>query len=308
VLSAAVGIVAVASSLAFGTSFGVTRLADLGGFPAATGFAFEHNLFGSSCAVAAVVLLGLWRAGAEVVPARHALFGFWIASIATAASFTRGAWIAYATGVFVVFVVEQRSVSGRSFAHLATQGLGILLLLLATGFVVGGLAQAGREAITMLQVQGQRALEFETGTGGRRTREWQAALIEAQAAPVFGLGANSYGQRHVERTLHGNIPSFLGNWAIRTLHDGGVIGFVMLLVFIGGTVWPSHWLRYASGSAAASAGALAAGGVTIAVAYLAADGLLLVWPWVFLGLVWVWRAAAREEDQGASPLRISATS
>lgn len=300
VASATIGIVAVASSLAFGTSFGVTRLADLGGFPAATGLAFEHNLFGSSCAIAAVVLLGAWRAGVHWGSSRLLLSGFWVTTMATVVSATRGAWIACVIGVVVVFLLLPRPARGRAFARILVQGTGVVLVVLAAAVALDGAQRLGDVAVEALRTQGQRAFELQMGTGGQRTREWGIALTEVQASPVFGFGTNSYGQHHVERTLRGNIPSYIGNWAVRTLYDAGVIGLAVLAMFLAGIVWPSHWLRHASGEQALVAGALVAGGIVLVFAYLAADGFLLVWPWVFLGMTWSWRQAARTEASAST--------
>src|SRR3990170_6870569 len=59
-VSAATGVLALVSHWVWHTQWGVTQLETLGRFPAATGFAYEHDVFGSTSAAGALAFLVLW--------------------------------------------------------------------------------------------------------------------------------------------------------------------------------------------------------------------------------------------------------
>jgi hypothetical protein len=115
----------------------------------------------------------------------------------------------------------------------------------------------------------------------------------------FGLGTNSYGQRHFERTISGPKPAFVGNWFVRILYDSGIVGLLLFLAFAVPIVWPDARLRNAKGDLAPIARALTFGCTVLAVSYLATDALLLVWPWVLLGLTRAARVLSAEQEWGS---------
>lgn len=285
--NALIGIAAVGAHLLAGSFWGVRVLEQPEGFPAAAGVAFEPNLFGSTCAIGAVLLLGLWRVRNPVIEARSAIIGFWLCAAGLVLSMTRGAWIGFAVGAVAVVLLTRRDVGKRNVGRLFLGGAALLVSALALAFVVGqGPAATGlvRDASTAIGEQGGRTFEFDRGTGYLRAAEWQMALEDARSSPLFGLGANTYGERHSVITLDGVIPAYLGNWVVRTLHDAGIVGFVLLAGIFASMVWPGRQVRTRVGEEAAVVRILCAAGLTMIVAYLAADAFLLVWPWAVLGI------------------------
>lgn len=280
---AAVGIAALASHYAFGTQFGITLLDTLDLFPSVKGVAYEHDLYGSTCAVGVVVFFVLWRERSRILTDGWLLVGGWLCAAGCALALARGAWVALAiAGIVALWTSRPR----RSIAPLVAGGLaavvvGALLLGLFTSFDVG--EKAGTTA-GALHVQSSRALSFGSTTGAQRVAEWKLAYADISASPLLGSGAISYGQHHLIKTQYGSKPAFLGNWLVRIVYDTGLVGLGLFLAFALPIVWPSDSVVGASGESAVVARALVCGCIVIAVAYLATDALLLVWPWILLGL------------------------
>ena len=300
---AVIGLIAVVSHAVTGSTWGITLLDRPAGFAAATGIAFEHNLYGSMCAMGALAFLGLWRQAGAWSSSRSALAGFWVCAAGLVASLTRGAWVGFAAGLLVLVMITKPA-PGRSLLRLAAAGVGIALAILALLFVTGRGAQidAAFDAATgAVGEQAGRTLEFGRETGLARVTEWEIATHEVLAAdPVFGLGTDSYGQVHLEEGRFGPIPAFLGNWVVRTFHDGGIVALVALATFFLAVAWPSRGLRAADGELAIAVRALIAAAACAAVSYLATDGLYFVWPWLVLGLIRAGRASLQEQGANAT--------
>lgn len=292
-VSEAIGLLALVAHWASGSSWGITRVDTLAGFPAITGLAHEHDLYGSMAAVGTVVFLALWRQRNSIVGRNAALLGFWISAAGLLLSLTRGAWVAAAIGIVAVALLTRPSDRSRSLPRLAVGGAAMVALAAALLVGLGAapdLGDVGSSTVSTVTEQAGQVLDFGSSTGAARVAEWRISLDEWRHAPVFGLGTNSFGQRHFEMSINGPIPAFVGNWVIRTLYDSGVIGLAMLATSLGALLWPSRALRVVDGDAGVVARSLLCGGIVIVVAYLAADGLLLVWPWILFGLS---RAARR---------------
>lgn len=294
---ATVGIAAVGAHVVAGTTWGVTILEQPKGYPAPVGLSFEHNLFGSSCGIGAVVFLGLWRVRSPLLTRRWSRAGFWLCTAALVLSLTRGAWIGAAVGAVLVIMLT-RGDTDRRLSHVVWESSVALAAVIAIVVALGYGSVATRlatEAGASVSEQGGRVLEFSKSTGYLRTAEWRTAITDAGLDPLFGLGADTYGSRHTEMTLHGPIPSYLGNWLVRSFHDGGLIGMVLLAGSFLAIAWPGRAIRWAVGLWAPLARVLCAGAITLLVAYLATDAFLFVWPWAFLGLVRVARTHALGE-------------
>jgi O-antigen ligase len=299
--SAVVGMFALAWHWATGSGWGIVRLETLAGFPAVMGVAFEHGVYGSVCAALSVASLSLWREGGVVITRSQAAAGFWLGAGGTLLSLSRGAWVAFVVGIAGVWLVRVRG--GRSIAALLVWGaLGLAAAGMAIGWFAGdATTDAGASTASAVGTQAGQVLAFGGSTGAQRLAEWRTSLQEVSTSPWLGLGTNSYGQRHVDRTQYGPKPAYVGNWAVRTLYDSGVIGLLLLAGFLGFSVWPGPVVRAAGGDTGAVARAFALAGSMLAVAYLATDALLLVWPWVAFGLSRSARVLAAEEASAGVP-------
>lgn len=294
--SAAVGIWALAWHWATGSGWGIVRLETLAGFPAVMGVAFEHGVYGSVCAALAIAAMALWREDNPVLTRAQAAMLFWLGTGGTLLSLSRGAWVAYVLGIAAVWLVRV----GRSTAGLLVWGaLALAAAGVGAGFLAGASTTgAGSETAAAVQTQAGQVLAFGGSTGAARLQEWQTSLSETARSPLLGLGTNSYGQRHFDRTQYGPKPAYVGNWAVRTVYDSGLIGLLLLAGALGAAVWPGPRVRRAEGELAPIARALALGGLVLLVAYLATDALLLVWPWIWFGLARSARLLATEQGDG----------
>lgn len=296
--SAAAGIAMLAASYAIGSTLGVTRLETLGGFPAITGFAYEHDVFGSSCAALAIVFLALWREENPLMSHPAAAASFWMCTAATLLSLSRGAWLGFAAGLLVAWLATGRR--ARPMTGLVLTSAMVVALVGAGSLAVTSesATQVGAGTATAVSSQAQQALNLSSSTGARRLVEWQMSLGEVRSSPWFGLGTNSYGQRHFDKTLFGPKPAFVGNWFVRILYDSGIVGLLLFFAFGVPIVWPDARLRVAAGDLAPIARALTFGCTVLAVSYLATDALLLVWPWLLLGLTRAARVMSAEQERG----------
>ena len=289
------GILLLVTHYALGTSFGVTRLETLAGFPAANGLSYEHGLFGSTCAAGAVAFFMLWGERNPLFTEGVSVLGFWVCAAGTAISLSRGAWVGMVVALAVLAFAYGRvaQVAGRLLltAVLAAALAGALLVAYPSS------AGVGAETASALSTQAGRSVSLtSTATGLYRLEKWETSLEEIGSSPLLGLGTNSYGQRHFDLTIYGPKPAYVGNWFVRTLYDSGVIGLFLLLAFATPIVWPGRGVRRASGELAPVARALTGACVVLAVAYLATDSLLLVWPWILLGLTRAARVLTRAES------------
>lgn len=287
-VSATAGIVALVSHYVWHTQWGVTQLETLGRFPAATGFAYEHDVFGSTSAAGALAFLVLWLQRNPLLSRAWAAAGFWVCAAGLVLSLARGAWIGFAAGiVLAVFVVPRGTGAARGLLSLLLAGAIVIGAVALAGFWFGRpaeVASVGASTATTIGEQAGRVLELRTSTGAARLQEWTTSLREVRGSLLFGLGTNSFGQRHSEQTIRGLVPAFVGNWAVRTLYDSGVVGLALLAAFLASIAWPGPRVRRAVGDLAPVARAFVVAAGALLVAYLATDALLLVWPWILFGI------------------------
>lgn len=293
---AAVGIALLASSWALGTSFGVTRLETLAGFPAANGLSYEHDLFGSTCAAATIAFLVLSRERNPLFSPGASALGFWVCLGGTVLSLARGAWVGFAVAFIATWLVSLRG--SRGLARLIVFATLIACVGILVALSWGSSGDVGSSTASAVTAQASSSLNLSaSATGARRLVEWRTSLHEVRTSLLLGLGTNSYGQRHFDETLNGPKPAFVGNWFVRTLYDSGLVGLLLLFAFAGPIVWPDARVRHANGELAGVVRALVLACVVLVVSYLATDSLLLVWPWVLLGLTRAARVMSAEEER-----------
>lgn len=139
------------------------------------------------------------------------------------ASMTRAVWIA---GLFMVcgaFIVSRRrdradvpKPTGRRPATSRALAAGAAMTVLLV--TLGGPAADKFKA----------SLDFGSETAESRVANWKLGWgdITDSGAFLTGLGTNSFGQRHLSRTLPGE-PDYLGNLPLTVLYDAGVVGVVL---------------------------------------------------------------------------------
>lgn len=109
------------------------------------------------------------------------------------------------------------------------------------------------------------------------------ALRDWREHPLVGLGIGSFGQEYINSS---NERAWLTMFAVRILHDGGVVGVLLF-----GTALALLLVRVVGLLRARSGGrverialAMAVGIAAMFVAFLATEGLQLAWYWCSLGL------------------------
>jgi len=70
----------------------------------------------------------------------------------------------------------------------------------------------------------------DTDTLAFRLARIPTALTDWQRDPVIGLGANSFGQRHIDLSQGPAVPDHLAHSAVAALYESGVVGFAGLTV------------------------------------------------------------------------------
>jgi hypothetical protein len=101
--------------------------------------------------------------------------------------------------------------------------------------VAGAVAVAGvvvmiaaPDAAEPLRDRAENVFQFDSGTGGLRVETAETAMDDLDwANAITGLGANSFGQRHLEPTQPG-VPGYLGILPLQILYDAGLIGVALL--------------------------------------------------------------------------------
>ncbi|MGA3056497.1 MAG: hypothetical protein ABSE70_00455 [Candidatus Limnocylindrales bacterium] len=125
------------------------------------------------------------------------------------------------------------------------------------------------------------------------------ALADWHGDPVIGLGANSFGQRHVDLTQGPAAPDHLAILAVAALYESGVVGSVGLIVgfaLILLALWRASRRPTTGPMAAAYLGSL----VSLLVAYQATNALnfSLIWLIAGAGLAMVFSKTA---DRSSAP-------
>jgi hypothetical protein len=122
------------------------------------------------------------------------------------------------------------------------------------------------------------------------------ALKDLTRDPIIGLGANSFGQRHIDISQFNNQPDHLAILAVAALYESGVvgsaglaIGFVLILL----ALWRASRRSYDGPIAAAYIGSL----VSLLVAYEATNAInfSLIWLIAGAGLAMALRPPIRED-------------
>lgn len=243
----------------------------------ATGTFLEANLFGSLQAfvvVGAIVMLNMdekLRRPASVL----LTLGISVSIVALALSLTRAAWLGAISGMLLFVLFRLRS--GRTFVLLsrfAMVTVGAVIVLAPTGLL--------NSVTARFQDIG---LNESSGTLAFRLERFRLALAEWPSSPIFGLGTNSYGQRHWDPTTD-FAPDYLPNLVLVTLYDTGLLGVLALFsVFVVLTIALIRaTVKGRNEGQRALALATLCGAVTLFVSYQATNGLWFSYNWLILAV------------------------
>jgi O-antigen ligase len=246
-----------------------------------TALVHEPNLYASLLAAAVPLAAEMFRSSPRL---RNAAM-LTLLLVALGLGVTRGAYIGLAAGLAVwVGVLLWR----RGYARSVGRALVVVLVAGAVGLAAttvlldqrsdgagnpgpGGPGGPGG-GVTPGEVPNDLAtLEY-------RMKRVELALIEMQRSPLIGMGAFSYGQRHLTST---GEPEVIAVLPVAVLHDSGVIGLTALTAFfvlLARRVWRIS--RSAMGDPAV---ALLASVAVLLVSYLATTALHFAVTWLIVG-------------------------
>jgi O-antigen ligase len=303
VVNAAWGMLGFVSAILFGTTFAVSKgLKEL--VKPAFGFAYESNIFGSTCAAGTLIFLTLWREGNAVCSKRVAALGALVCFGGMIASLTRGAWIGFAV-VFVIWLIAPRRGTRRSggVERLALLIMVMPVVLLAGAFLMSQASTAtSGDAFGAIAAKAEESFNFSSDTGRGRLIEWQTAIADIRTSPIFGLGVNAYSFFHPSTGVD-QRPAYIGNLWVRVLYESGLVGLVLFAGFIFAVLWPTRALFWSRGDLSSVARAFTFGWASLGIAYIGTDSMLLMWPWLLLGLT---RAAHLLAERQYRALRLEA--
>src|SRR6266542_502953 len=281
-----------------------------GGAPTIKGLAYEHDIFGSTCAAVAIAFFVLLREQSTLFSRKWTVRFLWFSIIGMLIAQGRGPWLGFGFVFMLYFVFKRRHVVALPRLARAAVIL-VLVSILGTGafFVLNQQTEnsvpgplAGVLATTQTKVAS--ILDTSSGTGLGRLRLWTKGTTEVMAkSPVVGLGTYSYGQRNFRASPHTApylTPGYLISLWVRTLYDTGIAGVVLLALFMLLAFWPVRELQHSKGDLAPVARAMAFASLVLAAAYLITDSTLLIWPWILFGLT---RAAITQAARQARDLQ-----
>jgi hypothetical protein len=315
-IGAALGVFALVANLGTGSTLGIDLRykAPIGGAPAVSGLAYEHDIFGSTCAFGAIAFLVLlWDGDGRPLfrKRRTTQLGFYACFLGMLVSQARGGWIGFAV-TFVALLIFRRPRRHKPSKMMRNAMLLVLFAVLGAGVIWASgqneasgvqspIGSAGSAFTTSLGSQLSNVGNISTGSGAGRLRKWETAISETRARSfLLGLGTNSYGQRHFHpshTTAPYLAPAYLESLYVRTFYDTGALGLLLLMTFLAIVLWPFGRIRTYAGDLGPVARAFVFAWFVLLVAFAITDAMLLVWPWVTLGLARAARTLADRQDR-----------
>ncbi|MGC2849907.1 MAG: O-antigen ligase family protein [Candidatus Acidiferrum sp.] len=273
VIECAYAVVCFTSRQLFGTGFGVEvgqySLSGLGGI---YGTQYEPNILGSYSACLAVMLLVL----AFLTPHRTnwAAGGTIIAFASVLVSLSRAAVLSFVFTSFILLLFGIRS------GVVKMKKLLPICLVLAI-FIAPIAAMSGKNLVDRFANLSGDTIQTDMETVGRLLSV-TLALDDIWQHPVAGNGTASFGLLAGARLGDG---AWIANSAVRVVHDTGIVGlflFAAILYSLG-----KHIKKVIRGSARERniVIVLLAGCLVYAIAFMSADGTMLSFFWVHLGLL-----------------------
>jgi O-antigen ligase len=290
-------------------------------FLAAMGSLNDANFFGSFLVppfllVLAALTIAVRRIGGRWLAAASAAALF-VLALAIFASLTRGAWLGLLAGVLTfgllhatralrpnrralfpalavaVVIILAASVT-TTRANLAYEGLAIGAATIAPAEPAPSRASAPAPARLAIWERVQSAFDVSVGSTRGRIELVRLALEEWKRSPWFGTGTGSFDSRLDQEgaATHPwilNAPDFhpwILNMFVTALHDTGPLGLLILLWLL--LAYFRMMFRAVSEATRSEQRALlagmTAGAAGLFVAFQASTGLILLFPWLLMGL------------------------
>jgi len=271
----AYGVICFLSNRIFATQFGM-EINQYGIIPGTYGTQYEPNLFGSYSACCAVMFLTLFLLG-ERSPWHGC--GFLITVLGAAISLSRAVILAFPVVTLVVLWVafKRGRFQLRRIVPLATAVA--LLLVIFSPFLLGLL----RERFSTIGVS---EISSDETTAGRLV-QMVVAVQDVQAHPLLGTGTASFQLLFNWLDYQGeDLGGWVGNTPLRILHDTGVIGLTVFLLFVGSLLLTARRIiKDSSPRTGKALIALQAGLLLYAITFQSAEASLLAFTWIHFGLL-----------------------
>jgi O-antigen ligase len=278
----AYGIACFISNHLFQTSVGV-QIGQYGAIPGIYGTQYEANLFGSYTACCAIMFLAYFMLSHEPRRAWYG-WGFAITLLGALVSLARSVFLALPVAAAMVVWVSLRKGQFR-IRRVAPLVLGVGLLLVAVSPLVMKLVRERFSTVDLSEITSDN-------TTWERLVQMAVAVEDIQARPVLGTGTASFhlffdpNDFPVGFAGDEEEPGWISNTPLRILHDTGIVGLMVFLLFLGYlAVGVRKAARNATARNAAILTALSAGGVLYAIAFQATEATMLAFTWVHLGLL-----------------------
>lgn len=243
------------------------------------GTLLEPGIFGSYVMPLAFVFATLAISPELASRRRWFWVGLILSMLALLLSFARGAWLGFLAGgaLWLLTVGAARS---RPLLNRMSVAIGVGLV----GFLITVIVlNAGSISASPLTVAASRLLSSESVNC--RLDAYGRALADWSQNPWFGNGVNVFAQKYyVSNQYSGDWISSLG---LMTLHDTGVIGLGVLLLWVGavGRTVVRAIRTASSGFVRTALLGLSVGFIALLVAYQVTTAFWLGFTWVQLGLM-----------------------
>jgi len=281
-VESAYGVACFISNHLFQTSVGV-QIGQYGAIPGIYGTQYEANLFGSYAGCCAIMFLAYFMLSREPRRVWYG-WGFAITLLAALVSLARSVFLALPVAAALVVWASLKKGQLR-IRRVAPLVLGVGLLLVAVSPVVMKLVRERFSTVDLSEIASDN-------TTWERLVQMAVAVEDIQARPVLGTGTASFhlffdpNDFPVGFAGDEEEPGWISNTPLRILHDTGVVGLMVFLLFLGYlAVGVRKAARNATARNAAILIALSAGGVLYAIAFQATEATMLAFTWVHLGLL-----------------------
>jgi O-antigen ligase len=211
-------------------------------------------------------------------------WGFAVTAVAAVISLARSVFLAFPVAALLVIWITLKK-GGFQVRRLVPLLLGVSLLLVAFSPVVLSLVRERFSTIDLADISAD-------DTTWARLIQMAVAVKDIQARPMLGTGTASFhlffdpADYPVGFSEDADEPGWIGNTPLRILHDTGVVGLLVFLLFVGYLgVAVRKVARSATATNTAILTALSAGGVLYAITFQATEATILAFTWVHLGLL-----------------------
>jgi hypothetical protein len=276
VFECAYALMSYASHYVFGTAFGVEVGQYAAGFAGVYGTQYEPNLLGSYSACLGIMLLV--QVFLEHRKNTWVAVGTMIALTGLVISLSRAAFLSFVfAAVILLFIgVRKQLVSPKKL---------LVLTLVVALFTAPVVATGGKNLVARFANLSGDEVQGDVETMGRLI-SWVVAFEDISRHPVVGNGTASF-QLLADAKEAPMLAehAWISNSIIRVVHDTGIIG---LLFFIGFIFSSGKRIKRAIVEASPEKNmiiALMAGCLVYAVAFMSAEGTMLSFFWVHLGLL-----------------------